>query len=107
MKKRLLRGSAIAGPCLLFLALLVRLACPNVGIAAPGWQPGTAQPGDARLGVRPDFVSDTGIPAGLFGMNVIDPDNYPPLQIGTLGHPMLGWIWIETSKRVFIWKRID
>jgi hypothetical protein len=108
MKKRLLRSIAIAGLCLLFFAVVVRLTGLNVGIAVPGWQPGVAQSVDARPGLRPNSVSDAGIPAGLFGMNVMDPDNYPPLQIGTLGHPgLLGWTWLETSKRLFNWARFD
>jgi hypothetical protein len=61
----LLRGTAIAGLCLLFFAVVVRLARLNVAIAAPGWQPGAAQPVDASLGVHPDSVSDTGIRATL------------------------------------------
>ncbi|HTG58475.1 MAG TPA: hypothetical protein VMG63_03575 [Terriglobia bacterium] len=107
MKERLLRGTAITCLCLLFSALIVRLAGQNVGIAVAGGQPDAAKSFDARPGLRPDSVSDTGIPAGLFGLNVMNPDKYPPLQIGTLGHPLLGWIWIEDSKRVFNWRRID
>jgi hypothetical protein len=104
MKERLLRGTAITCLCLLFSALIVRLAGQNAGIAVAVGQPGAAQSVDARPG---ETVSNAGIPAALFGMNVIHPDNYPPLQIGTLGHPLLGWIWIEDSKRVFNWRRID
>jgi len=107
MKERLLRGTAITCLCLLFSALIVRLAGQNVGMAVAGWQPDAAKSFDARPGLPPDSVSDAGIPAGLFGMNVMDPGNDPPLQIGTLGHPMPGWTWLETSKRVFNWTRFD
>jgi len=47
------------------------------------------------------------IPESLFGMSVLDAEDYPAVKVGTLGHPPLTWSRLETAKGVFAWQVSD
>jgi hypothetical protein len=48
------------------------------------------------------------IPPSFFGMNTVDPIDYPKLTFGTLAHPEIGaWAWIEKSKGKYDFSLFD
>lgn len=48
------------------------------------------------------------VPASFFGMTTTDPNDYPAVTIGALGHPVtFAWGWIERSKGVYTWTGFD